>query len=119
MLNSIQNQELTRMVNKLDVHTNSFVNYKVESISSDVKYDDGVFKLQTDAIRLVGVIKGKAIIHINYTVKYNFGISSDYEHTLYASIVTKDEDGDFVSNDIPKDVDSIDTLIRYLKTTFK
>jgi hypothetical protein len=123
MLNSIQNQELTRMVNKIVIHTESFVNYQVESISSDRKYKDGVFTLATDEIRLLGVIQGKALIHINYRIEYNVPAIEHYKHIMEGYIITQDENGHPVFTDIPKDFglpnhyDIADGLSKYLKTT--
>jgi hypothetical protein len=119
MLNSIQNQELTRMVNKIATHTSDFVNYEVESISSDVKYNDGNFELQTDKIRLWGFVPKKCAILIDYTLKYNFNISKDYEHTITASIYTQDENERTIHTDISDKFDDVDGLIRYLNTTLK
>lgn len=125
MLNSIQNQELTRLVNKIVGHTKSFVNYEVDSLSSDREYKDGVFTLATDKIRIWGFVQNKGSILIDYTVKYNFAISKDYEHILTGSIMTQNENGRVVSTPIPNDFglpnhfDIADGLIKYLKTTLK
>jgi hypothetical protein len=119
MLSEIQNTELTRLINKLVGHTKSFINYEVETISSDREYKDGVFTLATDKIRLWGFVPNKCSILIDYTVKYNFGISKDYEHILSGSIFTQDENNRILSTPIPNDVDNINALIRYFQTTFK
>ena len=118
MLNSIQNTELTRMANKIVQYVKS-ADFKVDSLSSDVKFNDGNFELQTDKIRLWGFVPKKCAILIDYTLKYNFHISKDYESTITASIYTQDENECTIYTDISDKFDDVDGLIRYLNSTLK
>jgi hypothetical protein len=115
---SIQNVELTRIINKIDIHSKS-VKFNVKSISSNIEYDDNyVFKSQTDVVSLNGGIKGKYFVELTYTLKYNFGISNDYENIIDGKYMTK-EDGKYKITDFPKELDNENDLIQYLNTQFK
>ncbi len=112
---SIKNVELTRIINKIDIHSKS-VKFHVKSISSNIEFDnDGVFKGQTDEVHLDGVVQGKYFVILTYTLKYNSGNINDYENIISGKYLT----AEYEIINFPKELDNENDLIQYLNTQLK